>query len=483
MKKTIIFSFGLCFLCTIFSFDLSAQEYKNFDLSKYYTPDIVRNAMDLNFNSAGQYSNSKGRYEDPAWTVDSSSTSNINGTINSSFNTYKNTRKRISSLTLNGYFSGAYSSNRETTGSTDKRNSNAGSLGVNYSDKFYSTSTFFLSAGIIAWLNPRNYRQNEEMRLYQKKTNGKNIGYTFNPSVGIGIGRIEQVQDARQAIYMLNDLSKKGVLTRQLTDNEVFSLAQQMSTVKNKRFLDSRLRLIDEVTAIDAFFVSNGLLNKSDAAYFTTLYDNWLYGAAFERKSGQTFEFQINGSIRNDYSKTETNFTLPDSVYWSKSNSNQVRGELALVYAFEKPFKLNWQHSANASLRASLIPVEHKNSNSTSDTENISSYDNRDISLWGNYKLGYYPNSRTNLQLGISQSVGRSFQKNTTANVDEEQIKNFNAQTVLDFSTYYYLSPQLRISGTVSAVKNYYKNNYIVSILKGNNFNAHFNLTLNYAFF
>jgi hypothetical protein len=103
--------------------------------------------------------------------------------------------------------------------------------------------------------------------------------------------------------------------------------------------------------------------------------------------------------------------------------------------------------------------------------------------LWGNYKLGYYPNSRTNLQLGISQSVARSFQQNTTANVDEKQIKNFNAETVLDFSTYYYLSPQLRISGTVSAIKSYHKNNYAVSDLIDHNFNAEFNLSVNYAFF
>ena len=483
MKKHYIFSLCLCFLCTTFLSRLPAQEYNNFDLSKYYTPDIVRNSLDLNFNSAGQYSNSKSRYEDPAYYADSTSTSNINGTINSSFNTYKNTRKRISSLTLNGSFSGSYYSNLETTRLTNKRNSNAGSLGVNYSDKFYNKSTLFLSAGVIADLNPRNYRQNEKMDLYQKKINGKNIGYYFNPSLGIGIGRIEPVQDARQAIYVLDDLSKKGVLSRQLTNNEVFSLAQQMSKIKNKRFLDSRLRLIEEVTAIDAFFVSNGLLNKSDAAYFTTLYDNWLYGAAFERKSGQTFEFQINGSIRNDYSKTETNFTLPDSVYWSKSNSNQVRGELALVYAFEKPFKLNWQHSANAALKAFTEPIEHTNSNSINNTESIASYNNSQISLSGNYILGYYPNSRTNLQLGINQFFGRHFVKNTTANVDENENKHFNASTKLDFSTYYYLSQQLRISGTIWAIKNYNKNNYTDSSLKGNNFNAQFNVTLNYAFF
>jgi len=482
MKKHYIFSLCLCFLCTTFSFRLSAQEYNNFDLNKYYTPDIVRNALDLDFNSSGRSTSTNSKYDNQTVPNESFS-SNIGGTINSSFSTYKNTRKRISSLTLNGSFSGSYSSYWETTELTNKRNNNASGLGVNYSDKFYNKSTLFLSAGIIARLNPTNNKQQLQSDPNPRETNEKINQYYFNPSIGIGIGRIEQVQDARQSIYMLDDLSKKGILSRQLTNNEVFSLAQQMSTIKNKRFLDSRLRLIEEVTAIDAFFVSNGLLDKSDAAYFTTLYDNWLYGAAFERKSGQTFEFQINGGIINNYNKTETNFTVQDSVYWTKYNSNLGHGGLALLYTLEKPFRLNWQHSANASLSATIEPIEHTNSNSINNTKSITSYNNSQISLSGKYILGYYPNSRTNLQLGISQFFGRQIIKNTTDNLAGNQTKDLNATTQINFSTYYYLSPQLRISGAVSAYKNYHKSNYADSSLKANNFHTQFNATLNYAFF
>ncbi len=482
MKKHYIFSLCLCFLCTTSFFRLSAQEYNNFDLNKYYTPDIVRNALDLDFSSSGQFANVYNEFDHLSVTNESFS-SNIAGTINSSFSTYRNTLKRISSLMLNGSFSGSYSSIRETTGSTNKNNSNTGGLNLNYSDKFYKTSTLFLSAGIIARLIPTYNKQQLQSDPNPREINEKINRYYFNPSIGIGIGRIEHVQDARQAIYLLNDLSKKGVLSRQLKNNEVFSLAQQMSKIKNKRFLDSRLRLIEEVTTIDAFFVNNGLLDKSDAAYFTTLYDNWLYGAAFERKSGQTFEFQINGGIINNYNKTETNFTVQDSVYWTKYNSNLGHGGLALLYTLEKPFRLNWQHSANASLSATIEPIEHTNSNSINNTKSITSYKNSQISLSGKYILGYYPNSRTNLQLGLSQFFGRQITKSTTVNVAANQTKNINARTQIDFSTYYYLSPQLRISGTVWAYKTYHRSNYADSGSKANNFNAQFNATLNYAFF
>ena len=283
MKKHYIFSLCLCFLCTTSFFCLSAQEYNNFDLNKYYTPNIVRNALDLDFSSSGQFANVYNEFDHLSVTNESFS-SNIAGTINSSFSTYRNTRKRISSLMLNGSFSGSYSSIRETTGSTNKNNSNTGGLNLNYSDKFYKTSTLFLSAGIIARLIPTYNKQQLQSDPNPREINEKINRYYFNPSIGIGIGRIEQVQDARQAIYLLDDLSKKGVLSRQLTNNEVFSLAQQMSKIKNKRFLDSRLRLIEEVTTIDAFFVNNGSsFEEYIDSYFVTVL----------QKSYGMFQFEI----------------------------------------------------------------------------------------------------------------------------------------------------------------------------------------------
>ena len=72
----------------------------------------------------------------------------------------------------------------------------------------------------------------------------------FTPSIGWGIGRIENVTDARQAIYILEDFKKNGILSRDLTKDELFEFAQLISTVKNKRFLDSRLHRIDEITTM-----------------------------------------------------------------------------------------------------------------------------------------------------------------------------------------------------------------------------------------
>jgi hypothetical protein len=86
--------------------------------------------------------------------------------------------------------------------------------------------------------------------------------------LGIGYGRIENVQDARQAIYIANALSKNGVLTRNLSNSEMFELSQIISTVKNKRFLDSRLRLIEEITTVTSSITRKNKQTENGQHFF-----------------------------------------------------------------------------------------------------------------------------------------------------------------------------------------------------------------------
>ncbi|MBV5342795.1 hypothetical protein JZU68_03975, partial [bacterium] len=65
--------------------------------------------------------------------------------------------------------------------------------------------------------------------------------------IGSGSGRIENVSDAQHALFLINDLSKKSILNRDLSNNEINELSKTMTKIKNKRFLDSRLKLIDEI--------------------------------------------------------------------------------------------------------------------------------------------------------------------------------------------------------------------------------------------
>lgn len=457
MKKTIIFSFGLCFLGTIFSFDLSAQEYKNFDLSKYYTPDIVRNQLDLSFSGNGSFNNQKS-------SSDSVFQNTLNGSLSPFFKMYKNTRKLVSKFQVNGSFQGQSNGSENLN---DLKNSlvatqSTTDLNIGYDVQFYNPKKQFLLLGIHGNIGQDGNMNHFTTNSVKTKAGNRNSAGGFGASIGLGFGRIESVEDARQAIYILDELSKKGVLTRQLSDDEIFQLSQQISRVKNKRFLDSRLHLIDEITSIDSFFVSNKLLTKSDASYFTTVYDYWQYGALNDRKSGHEFAIKVSPTV----SLSSNNSLSVDSLTWAHGYSNFSRGELSLTYNYEKPVSLNWQHSANVSLIYTSTLYDQKNLPETNYPSTNSKFAHNDANLQGSYYIRYYPNTRTNYSIGLTQSL--SLMSYDDKNSSTTSPNTYHSSTSFNFNASYYFSPQFRLSGNAGIGCNFQSSdNYKFSALNG----------------
>ncbi len=483
MKQTFISGFILCFFLAVLSFNTSAQEYK-YDLNKYYTPDIVRNKLDLNFNTNGNFENSISNYNLPASKIDSTSNSQLYGNIYSSFQTITNTRKRLTDLRLSGRLYGSLSSNTDNRDSIHINNNSASErveIYTNYSNRLYNSHNQFLQFGGSVNLYNGASNNNREYNSIQIKTSSSPLLISTSLTIAVGIGRIESVEDARQAIYLLDVLSKKGVLTRHLTDDEIFRLAQQISSVKNKRFLDSRLHLMDEIATVDSFFVNNNLLNKSDAVYFTNLYDIWQNGANFARNSGQEFTVLFRPTFDSNNNKNQYNYFNPDSTSWNRSINNSIGGNFAFMYRYEKISNLNWQHSIQADFWAISGFGNTLYSNSNNDLFTPSKSFGSTLNLNGRYSIGYYPNTRTNVVAGISQSFQKAFSKDYVSDIFEstDWNRSFYSITELSCSANYYFSPQLRLSGTASVRKLYSE------FLSNNNNNLYtnFNASLIYSFF
>ncbi|MDR0295054.1 MAG: hypothetical protein LBH91_02530, partial [Prevotellaceae bacterium] len=309
----------------------SQNEYINFDISKYITPDIVRNQLDINFNFNSynlrtdySESNRDNKYESSSYT----------GNISSYFSHYVNTRKKISSLTVDLSFGGNYYSYKDKQTNNlitiDEESSSYQlnpSLDLSWLNKWYFSKLIFLDYGINGTIS-YNFKQNK-IKNQSEDSKQKDFSLNISPQVGIGYGRIENVQDARQAVYIADALSKRKVLTRNLSNDELFELSQIISTVKNKRFLDSRLHLIDEITSVDSFFVNNKLLTDNGVAYFTTLYDMWNYGALFSRKSG--YEISLVARPYFGCQNIENTYETRDVIQKS------TRHIINLDFSYEKP--------------------------------------------------------------------------------------------------------------------------------------------------
>lgn len=462
----------LFFLCTVFLSGLSAQKYSDFDISLYYTPDIVRNQLDVSVNAANSFYNHKA-------TADSSVYDNFSWTVTPTFVRYRNTRSQYSFFQLSGQSTGDYSNNKYSISqSENKRLLLNNNVALTFNQKLYNRRDLFVSFGINSDYSTYLHRvqtilSGTGMNLNSINSTGNNT-FNFKPKVGVGIGRMESVEDARQAVFLLEELSKKNRLAREANGNEIFRLAQHISKVKNKRFLDSRLRKIDEITAIDSFLVQNKFVGTSDARYFTTLYDIWDYGALNSRKSGQEFEIAFLPSTKVDV-VTERSI---DTLYWKTRNNELNKYELNLTYRYENPVHLNWQHSVEASLGFY---------SSVQDMKMISGLDNVDIevktqnkgsALSGRYGLGFYPNTRTYFSIALVQNVSVDLYKDLN-DVDSEFSKILQTYSNVNLSANYYFSPQLRISGSVGAGYNFKKE----VDLRYSHFSGGFNIALNYAFF
>lgn len=483
MKKTFIFSIIFCSFITLWANDISAQEYK-YDLNKYYTPDIVRKSLDLNFNSNGSIDRSARKTPNSLVSGDTTINSGINGEIHALFSSYTSTRKVESLLQLGLDLGGslqktnlstAYNAGYPNTFSS----SSSEAIRIDYSKKMYGANKKFFSFGLSTNLNPStSYSKTTITNSITESTKNYFVA-GVTPFVGIGIGRIEMVKDARQAIYILEDLSKRGVLTRHLSDDEIFKFSQVISKVKNKRFLDSRLHKIEEISTVDSFLVKNNLLTKSDASYFTTLYDNWENSANFERNSGQVFSVNLSPNVYWNNQKNQTDITSPSSTTWVKQNSTNYGAHLAFNYNYAKQLNLNWEKTAFVSLSGATTRIQDRASSDNSQS-NLTKREQSTISLYGNYKVGYYPSTRTNLSASISQNFNQQFYDFTTSNDWDNYLYS---ATTLRFNAVYYVSPQLSLSGEASISNNYssirsssYKNST-------NRVDADFSVALRYSFF
>lgn len=444
MEKKIIAGFILCFFFGTFMSNTSAQEYK-YDINNYYTPDIVRNSLDVNFYLNDNISNRKTPF-------DSSEISTFNWDMNPSFVRYRNTRNQITTFSIGGATNGSLQNNNKiNNGDFGKSTNTQNNLSINYSSYFYNPRHIYLMLKASGNYNGSFIKRINYANTLETNTLENQNTYYLKSYIGVGKGRIESVTDARQAVYILEELSKKGKITRTLNGNEIFKFAQTISKVKNKRFLDARLRRIEEITTVDSFLVTNEYLTNQDAAYFTTLYDFWGYGALYDRSSGQRFEINLSPNVflGNSLYKQATQNT------GNRRNDLEYKVEMNLIYKYEKVIDLNWQHSFTSGLNFHMSDLLYET------IDDLGFLVKTKMATIGgtfnaNYSLSYYPSTRSKFTLFANQVNTIDVNDYITIN-DIEQPKNqtSNMLSTIGVSADYYFSPQLRLSGSAGIGYNY----------------------------
>ena len=433
MKHTVIFRIALSCLFCLFMTSLYAQ-YDNYPLNNYVTPDYKRQSLD--FNVGGQLGNSSSKQTIKQGNNDSfNSLDNfsINGNTEANYNRVKNSASTQNVTNVSFLMNGGFNKlNRETDLLQNTLISNGTyQFGLSFSNQGYyyrGNKQFILftpSVGIS--VSGQKYKYDDDsVNSYRNKDNSLRANTSFR--LGLGKGRIEEVGDARQAVYILQDLQKQGVLKKELSNEEIDELAELITKEKYTRRLDSRIRLIQEITAIDSFMVAKGYVdNGHSVAYFTSLYDNWQFANVY-RKSGNRFTFGIMPTYQYSGQRSKTVY-FNNNDFTQQDTSKNTRLGMALFTGFEseKPINLYWQRSASVAL--SFGWQDYKTM--------MDRTDSYQTALTANYGLAYYPNSRTSISGGIFETLDYNF---------NDDFNIISSLTTLRFEMSYYFSPQFRLN-------------------------------------
>lgn len=364
------------------------------------------------------------------------------------------------------YSSGSYSIspavfNFFKTSSTDKRLSQS-----NYSFSLYGQSNVnkidnskqSQKSGIAAFtwqLRNQYFRRNNWFWEFGNKIN---TNATFNDfknepdynkqqsyyadetlTLGLGKGRLENVQDAQMALFILNDLRELGLVSSSYTGEQAHEFARLITDINNQRVFDSRKRRIYELQRIDSFLKNTGLASTTDVRHFTTVNDNWVFAYNPFRLHGNQWYVRVKPSagILQQVEKS----TLPVTTHETRTvRSIGVSPEAG--FESQKAKSLHWQRSfiINVSYMSSVNNEVIKNKG-VFPTETKNEYNQQQADIYSSYSLGYFPNTRTRIlgTLGASATYFEGY--------DFDQI--VIARSFLTIATSYFLGYRTTLNAVI----------------------------------
>jgi hypothetical protein len=436
---------GISAILTMMAFTTVINgQYSGFNLSKYKLPDIKISRLDFNFNLSNSHTNYIEKFIYQTFQQEYKNDNKLfNGLADLNYYYFRNKEKYQGSFTVDmNYQPGFYTNMRDS--SITRNNSSSADILISSVNKFFNINKYFFEIDPELSLKAHSTRYYQDLVLSMGASQDDYTN-TFTKTaavpVAIGHGRIEPVEDARLAIYILEELNKAGRISALPSDNIVLELAKAISRIKSERFFDSRLRKIKELQVIDSFLVVNNLISSHDISYFAVLNDQWDYASGPSRAAG----FEVSAGINDKVTFNKDHNRSFSSGSNSSNNfiyTNTFEAGLFLSIKYAKPVNLYWQSSLSlvTSINREYTRDPKQKDNQTSNYE--TNIFNTDLS----YSLQYLPNSRTSIALNLATSWQTSSANMKTADSEPVNLKNTGYELVFQpgIQIYYYFSPRLR---------------------------------------
>ncbi len=437
----------------LFSIRAIPQEIK-YNLADYKNPNYKYQSLDMQI----YLTNPMSVFDSDDNNFGKGHTFSLRSNIFGVYSQYFNSEKYQSELNFSSGIDliiGNSKSNRLTFDRTIKSQSGNYYLNSSSVNRFYYTPTRFIeiapSLGFAAGIS--NSKQEDtglapSDMYFQNKYNSASI--TLSVPVLMGTGRIEHVQDAQLAMYIVDDLIKTGLLKGNIISENVDDLAKLITRLKYKRAFDPRLQKIAEMKSLDSLILQMDLVKEHGVELYSIIRDNWDYANNPIRLSGIRYFAGIKPSFLYDsqrtLNKSGENEDLIGSEIEQKSKRKRFTMGLTAGIKYEKPINRKIQKSFYATASAGMLSSSVLNSGDTYwgyQEQYIKTFPLIDIESGISY--GYYPNTRSWYTLRWNMYTGYNY---TSSEFDLSKYKSDNLYlyTGPGFDAYYYLAPNFRLS-------------------------------------
>lgn len=293
---------------------------------------------------------------------------------------------------------------------------------------------------------------------YDSETVRDGIDYALTFELGSGFGRIEKVTRARQALYILEELEKAGLLIREAKTGDVTKLADLLVSLKHLRIFDSRLKQQEDMRLIVNYLKESGFVTDSEVESLIIIDDLYKFGAGFERRSG----WDITPLARLSLLEDEYHYDYLDDKYNPEENDYQRKSDTetatflygaALKANYLYNFGKDWQLETICDLGYFLGNSDYEYRYiyyhpSDIDTTLIKrNTDESEIALEFDFKLNWFPNTRTQLGTGAFYSYNKTSSEGDFEYDLESEEQIFNISAFAD----YYISPRFLLYFSISA--------------------------------
>lgn len=430
----------LLLLLTFFSITLFSQQDSLLKKFKYR----IDHYQAINFNIGGS-----GQYNNTDYASGKNESNSSGGNLGANYSFLKSTDRILLNLAVGAYSYASFGSN-ENQFSKVKNSSFYGSPYLYVQNKWFGKKIFTeLGANITTGFSGnKNTTKNSAQ---DNESKNKQTQYSITVTAGIGKGRLENITDMQNALWLYKALQDENKLSHSLTDDELNNLGRSITKANNTRVLDSRRRTQFMLETVDSFLQTTNAIAANDIRYFSTLNDILFFAFNNQRLSGTELFFRVTPSAGKD-NQDQTN-QFPSTNSENKSLTKAIQASAGINKYV--PANLKHQNNYGFSVKANWInwdysdkyfvsgnPVTIQEINSTLKQAGVTAF----------FQHAVYPNTRTIISFDLSGETGYQ---------DLEGENSFFGQANVSATLNYFISYRTRLTGGIGVM---YRNNIYQAI-------------------